>query len=345
MDFNKVILKTQFTIAMLTAPLSVVFFFAGGLDGKKILCMPISIVAVILLILAFRFPSSPLAVFFAGAGSVGSFLCFMTLPDIMPWAGGDFALSGPAGSFLGVLQGLIRIIDLITCLFFLVICRDEINNRQEQRRQILQKESLAKSSDDQLQKDLAEFLRPDITLYVYLVGVFVILIIFISPSIIQEIILEGEKDLWIILAIMPVAVVYFAVLLFGSIRTHRLYIKRLSESGELALMTKDFTCGEKYLEYDLVLGQVYLFRRGSGSVYKYSDIVEIYHVWSDYVGAHDSPFWNLCMKTVDKKASLLTKLSFPRTKENYFDKVLPLILKIRSRNADIILDPLTSFRK
>ena len=344
MDFRQVILKTQFTIAMLTAPLSVVFFFAGGLDGKKILCMPVSIAAVILLILAFRFPSSPLAVFFAGAGSVGSFLCFMSLPNIMPWAGGDFALSGPVGYFLGVLQGLIRIIDLITCVFFLVICRDEINERQEQRRQILQKESLAINNDDQLQRDLAEFLRPDITLYAFLLAFFVIATIITSPSI-KESIIEGEKGLWIILAIMPVSVVYSAVLLFKPILTHRLYIKRLSESGELALMTKDFTCGEKYLEYDLVLGQIYLFRRESGRVYKYSDIVEIYHVWSDYIGAHSSPYWNLCMKTVDEKAFLLTKLSFPRTKENYFDKVLPLILKIRSRNADIIVSPLTSFRE
>jgi hypothetical protein len=162
-----------------------------------------------------------------------------------------------------VLQGLIRIIDLITCVFFLVICRDEINERQEQRRQILQKESLAINNDDQLQRDLAEFLRPDITLYAFLLAFFLIVTIITSPSIIKESIIEGEKGLWIILAIMPVSVVYSAVLLFKSILTHRLYIKRLSESGELALMTKDFTCGEKYLEYDLVLGQVYLFRRES----------------------------------------------------------------------------------
>lgn len=128
MDFRQVILKIKFTIAMLTALLSVVFFFAGGLDGKRILCLPVSIAAVILLILAFKYPSSPLAVVFAGAGSVGSFLCFMSLPDIMPWAGGDFALSGPAGSVLGVLQGLIRIIDLITCLFFLLFAEMRLIN-------------------------------------------------------------------------------------------------------------------------------------------------------------------------------------------------------------------------
>lgn len=38
-------------------------------------------------------------------------------------------------------------------------------------------------------------------------------------------------------------------------------------------------------------------------------------------------------------------ITFIRTKENYFDKVLPLILEIRSRNEEIIVRPLTSFRQ
>jgi hypothetical protein len=51
------------------------------------------------------------------------------------------------------------------------------------------------------------------------------------------------------------------------------------------------------------------------------------------------------MKTTDKKDTLLADITFIRTKENYFDKVLPLILEIRSRNEEIIVRPLTSFRQ
>ena len=108
-------------------------------------------------------------------------------------------------------------------------------------------------------------------------------------------------------------------------------------------MAKDYAYGENYPEYDLVLGRDYLFRRESGRVYKYSDIVEIYHRWSDSMIRHGSPYWRLYMKTADKKDTSLTNIPFPRSKENYFNKVLPLILEIRSRNADIIITPLTSF--
>jgi hypothetical protein len=119
----------------------------------------------------------------------------------------------------------------------------------------------------------------------------------------------------------------------------------LSETGEFARMAKDFTNGEIYPEYDLVLGENYLFRRGSGRVYRYSDIIEIYHEWNDSVGANKYRYWRLCMKTTDKKDTLLADITFIRTKENYFDKVLPLILEIRSRNEEIIVRPLTSFRQ
>jgi hypothetical protein len=56
------------------------------------------------------------------------------------------------------------------------------------------------------------------------------------------------------------------------------------------------------------------------------------------------PNWRLYMKTADKKISILANISFLRSKENYFDKVLPLILEIRSKNADIVVRPLTSFK-
>ena len=157
--------------------------------------------------------------------------------------------------------------------------------------------------------------------------------------------IEGGKSSLILLAVFIVSVAYSVVSFLKSIRAPRLYIKHLLKTGEFARMAKDFTNGKNYSEYDLVLGENYLFRRGSGIVYRYSDITEIYHAWNDSVGAYKSRYWRLYMKTADKKDTLLADITFIRTKENYFNKVLPLILEIRSRNEEIIVRPLTSFRQ
>lgn len=55
MTFRQIIVKMQISLAVLTALLSICFFFAGGYAGKRILCPPAAIAAVILLILAFNF--------------------------------------------------------------------------------------------------------------------------------------------------------------------------------------------------------------------------------------------------------------------------------------------------
>ena len=154
---------------------------------------------------------------------------------------------------------------------------------------------------DQLQKNLTEFLRPDMTdmtLIIFLSGTYLFgaigAIVFI-PKVINE----DEVDWWMIVML---------------------------------------------LLFFVVFGQDYIFRRGSGIVYRYSDIVEIYHAWEDSIAADKLPYWRLYMKTADKKSSILANISFLRSKENYFDKVLPLILEIRSKNADIVVRPLTSFK-
>ena len=202
---------------------------------------------------------------------------------------------------------------------------------------------------DQLQKNLTEFLRPDMTdmtLIIFLIGTYLFgaigTIVFI-PKVINV----DKEDWWMIVLLLLFFVVfgiYGATSLFKSIQTRRLYIKRLSDSGELARMAMDFSYGKNHPEYALVLGQDYLFRKGSGIVYRYSDIVEIYHAWEDSFAADKFPYWRLYMKTADKKISILANISFLRSKENYFDKVLPLILEIRSKNADIVVRPLTSFK-
>lgn len=209
---------------------------------------------------------------------------------------------------------------------------------------MIQKAALAENDPDQLQGALAEFLRPDITFDFFLIGYFIIgTIVFFTA--IRKGLIEGGKGPLIIFAVFVVYTSYSVVSFLKSIWTPRLYIKHLSETGEFARMAKDFTNGKSYPEYDLVLGENYLFRRGSGRVYRYSDIIEIYHEWNDSVGANKYRYWRLCMKTTDKKDTLLADITFIRTKENYFDKVLPLILEIRSRNEEIIVRPLTSFRQ
>jgi hypothetical protein len=187
----------------------------------------------------------------------------------------------------------------------------------------------------------------DMTLIIFLIGTYLFgaigTIVFI-PKVINE----DELDWWMIVMLLLFFVVYGiygATSLFKSIQTRRLYIKRLSDSGELARMAMDFSYGKNHPEYALVLGQDYLFRKGSGIVYRYSDIVEIYHAWEDSFAADKFPYWRLYMKTADKKISILANISFLRSKENYFDKVLPLILEIRSKNADIVIKPLTSFKE
>lgn len=137
---------------------------------------------------------------------------------------------------------------------------------------------------DQLQKNLTEFLRPDMTdmtLIIFLIGTYLFgaigTIVFI-PKVINV----DKEDWWMIVLLLLFFVaygIYGATSLFKSIQTRRLYIKRLSDSGELARMAVDFSYGKNHPEYALVLGQDYLFRKGSGIVYRYSDIVEIYHAW------------------------------------------------------------------
>ena len=270
MTFRQIIVKTQIFFAVLTALLSILFFFAGGYAGKRILCPPAAI---------------------------------------------------------------------------LFICSGEIKNLQDQRREMIQKAALAENDPDQLQRALEEYLRPDITPGFFFIGysgiATIVIITFIRKGYI-----EGGKGPLILMAFISVFFTAYNVVSFlKSIRTPRLYIKHLLETGEFARMAKDFTNGKSFPEYNLVLGDTYLFRRGSGRVYMYKDIIKIYHVWSDKQSKYTSPYWRLYMETADQKEECLAEIPFPRYRVNYEKKVLPLILEIRSRNEAIIISPLTSFRQ
>ena len=111
---------------------------------------------------------------------------------------------------------------------------------------MIQKAALAENDPDQLQRALEEYLRPDITPGFFFIGysgiATIVIITFIRKGYI-----EGGKG----------SVVSF----LKSIRTPRLYIKHLSETGEFARMAKDFTNGKSYPEYDLVLGEIYLLSK------------------------------------------------------------------------------------
>ena len=345
MTFRRIIVKIQISLAVLTALLSICFFFAGGFAGKRILWVPAAIAAAILLILAFKFPSNSFANVFALTGAIVTFLCIEALPSWMPWEGGEFALSGSTGNLLGVLQAFLRLTDFVTGIIFLFTCSGEIKNLQDQRREMIQKAALAENDPDQLQRALEEYLRPDITPGFFFIGysgiATIVIITFIRKGYI-----EGGKGPLILMAFISVFFTAYNVVSFlKSIRTPRLYIKHLLETGEFARMAKDFTNGKSFPEYNLVLGDTYLFRRGSGRVYMYKDIIKIYHVWSDKQSKYTSPYWRLYMETADQKEECLAEIPFPRYRVNYEKKVLPLILEIRSRNEAIIISPLTSFRQ
>ena len=152
MTFRRIIVKIQISLAVLTALLSICFFFAGGFAGKRILWVPAAIAAAILLILAFKFPSNSFANVFALTGAIVTFLCIEALPSWMPWEGGEFALSGSTGNLLGVLQAFLRLTDFVTGIIFLFTCSGEIKNLQDQRREMIQKAALAENDPDQLQR-------------------------------------------------------------------------------------------------------------------------------------------------------------------------------------------------
>ena len=345
MNKRQIILKAQFAAAALAVPLSAYFLFAGSGDRFMPLCLAGSIAGLLLLVLAFRYPSNPLSLVFAITGAVTADFIILYLPPYELWEGGQSAISGPAEYLLGPLITLHRVAALICLVAFPFLNAGEIKKRQDQRRQTMQKKAAEENDTLLLQKALADFLRPDITFEVFLnVWVFAAAAVMI-PVLKKEWAEEGTGFQIMILVIFAGNIIFSGWMLLGNILGPRRYIRRLSESGELSLMAGDFAGGEKLPEYDLVLGQTYLFRRGSGYVYRYRDILEIYHEWSDSVGAHRSPYWRIYMKTADNKNPLLVSLPFVRTPDNYFDKVLPMLLEIRSRNEQIIISPLKSFRQ
>ena len=215
---------------------------------------------------------------------------------------------------------------------------DEIDKRQDHRRKTIQKATLSENDVDQLKGNMMDFLWGSISSFCFVIAMFPIfcIIITIGTGI------TGHEDFRPMLVITAFYVIVSAALILYYVLSYHSFYKHLSESDELALMVNDFTYGKKYDEYNLILGQVYLFKKGSNRIYKYDDIAEIYHEWDDPPRSRGS-YWKLCFRTVDKKNHYLTNLSFKRSKENYFNKVLPLILEIRSRNPDIVIRPLRSF--
>ena len=198
---------------------------------------------------------------------------------------------------------------------------DEIDKRQDHRSKSIQKATLSENDVDQLQGNMMAFLRGSIGFdgFLFEIGPIFCIIITIGAGI------TGHQDFRPMLVMTAVYVILSASVFL-----------------EFALMVNDFINGKKYDEYGLVLGQVYIFQKGSHRIYKYDDIVEIYHEWYDNTRG-GRKIWNLCFRTVDNENRFGIRLSFKRSKENYFNKVLPLILEIRSRNPDIVIRPLRSF--
>ena len=154
---------------------------------------------------------------------------------------------------------------------------DEIDKRQDHRSKSIQKATLSENDVDQLQGNMMAFLRGSIGFdgFLFEIGPIFCIIITIGAGI------TGHQDFRPMLVMTAVYVILSASVFLDGILTPHFHLKHLSESGEFALMVNDFINGKKYDEYGLVLGQVYIFQKGSHRIYKYDDIVEIYHEWYD----------------------------------------------------------------
>ena len=68
------------------------------------------------------------------------------------------------------------------------------------------------------------------------------------------------------------------------------------------------------------------------------DIAKIYQRWSNVDTIHRSPWWHLRIVTNDGKDMLLASVPYRHSDENFVEFVLPVIIEIRSRNSQIVIE-------
>lgn len=120
-------------------------------------------------------------------------------------------------------------------------------------------------------------------------------------------------------------------------RNYQSFVRKISESGEISGMAGEFIEGTRFWDNEIVLGEHYVFVKNRGAVFKYSEIARIYQEWSDLNTWHHSPWWHLNIVTVDGRNLCLVSIPYPRAEEHFNDKVLPVILEIRSRNPEVVI--------
>ena len=287
----------------------------------------------ILMIAAFKRPSMPCASVLAGVGgfSTGVYVV-IRISELIAWALSPSVISPETAD--GIKIGayccgfVYSVYAAYRCVNLILEMRIEEDDDRFQ--------STAASRDiDGMIRFMVNYLRPDHTGFIMMIagallagGVFIILTLSEQG--------RGTDDIWIFIGI-AVLVCILAGIMIWSRRDYQSYVRRISDSGEISGMAKEFIEGTRYWDNGIVLGERYIFARNSRAVYKYSEIAKIYQKWSDINTLHHSPWWHLNIVTVDGRDLFLVSIPYFRTEENFIDKVLPVILEIRSRNPQVVI--------
>lgn len=332
-------MRRQYFTAGIATVLAIIAFISETMNGKYTYGISgiLVILLSVLMIAAFKRPSIPLASVLAAIGALGANAYIaLIIPD---WITGALSPSviSPAtadGIKIGVYCcGFIYAVYDAFCSAVKVIeMREENFDKQHQ--------SAAVSRDvDEKTGFMVNYLRPDQTYFILMIATFVLV------GIVYIYLLTGgsgagreDSMFYVAAAGIVAAVCIYTALLIHSRRKYRSYIRQLSDSGELSRMAEDFFHGTRYWENEIVLGEHYIFAKSRKTVCKYSDIAKIYQRWSNINTMRQSPWWYLRTVTIDGRDLALAKVPYRHSDENFVEFVLPVILEIRSRNPQIVIE-------
>ena len=329
-------MQRQYFTAVLASVLAIIAFVTETLNGK--FTYGISGISVILLSMlmfaAFKWPSIPLASVLA---AIGTFWANAYIALIIPdWITGALSPSviSPAtadGIKIGVYCcGFIyAVYDAFCCVAKILKMRTENFDKRYQ--------SVAVSRDvDEKSKFMVNYLRPDYTGFILMIaGTLMGAITFLINSLSNR--KSGAEYVPVYIGLFAIACIFSGIVIWLQ-RSYQSYIMQLSDSGELSRMAEDFSHGTRYWDNEIVLGEHYIFAKSNKVVCKYSDIAKIYQRWSNVDTLHRSPWWHLRIVTNDGKDMLLASVPYRHSDENFVEFVLPVIIEIRSRNSQIVIE-------
>lgn len=292
------------------------------------------ILLFMLVIAAFKRPTIPLAITFAAIGSFTASVCIaIRISEWTMWALSPSVIS-PADAN-GIKIG-VYCCGFIYGIYNAFRCAAQIQEMKEENFENGYRAAVVSRSVDEKTKFMVNYLRPDHTGFILMIAAALLgagsfLIVWLSDG-------KKETDAALIIIIYVVIICVLGGIIIRSRRGYQSYVMQLSNSGELSRMAEDYTHGRRYWGSDIVLGEHYIFAKNCTRVHKYSDIAKIYHEWSDLDTMRHSPWWHLRMITNDGSDYLLAFVPYRHTIENFNEYVLPVILEIRSRNSQVVIE-------